>query len=184
MIQVTEEQRRAVEMLLRRQALAPRQRERLEMVKAVGLGQDLAAIAQWSGRTPRTVRHWLQRFAAGGPAALLDAPRSGRPVQADAGYLQALDAALAPTPAALGLPYAVWTSARLTAYLAERTGVRIAPSWLRTLLKQRDSVHGRPKHTRKHLQDPIATAACADQLAAVEKKGGSGAGAVRTPLRG
>jgi transposase len=93
-------------------------------------------------------------------------------VQADAVYLQALDAALATTPAALGLPYDVWTSARLTAYLAERTGVRIAPSWLRTLLKQRDYVHGRPKHTLKHLQDPIATAASADQLAALEKKSG------------
>ena len=172
MIEVTEEQRRSVEALLRRPELPPRQRERLEMVKAVGLGQDLEAIAQWTGRTPRTVRHWLQRFAADGPAALLDAPRSGRPVQADAAYLQVLDGALDTTPAALGLPYDVWTSARLTAYLAERTGVRIAPSWLRTLLKRRDYVHGRPKHTLKHLQDPDATAACADLLAAVEKKGG------------
>jgi hypothetical protein len=93
-------------------------------------------------------------------------------VQADAAYLHALDAALAATPAALGLPYDVWTSGRLSAYLAERTGVRIAPSWLRTLLKRRDYVHGRPKHTLKHLQDPGATAACADLLAAVEKKGG------------
>ena len=87
-------------------------------------------------------------------------------------YLHALDAALATSPAALGLPYDVWTSARLSAYLADRTSVRIAPSWLRTLLKRRDYVHGRPKHTLKHLQDPVATAACAEQLAAVEKKGG------------
>ena len=93
-------------------------------------------------------------------------------MQADAVYLQALDAALATTPAARGLPYDVWTSARLTAYLAERTGVRIAPSWLRTLLKQRDYVHGRPKHTLKHLQEPIATAASADQVAALEKTSG------------
>ena len=172
MIQVTEEQRRTVEGLLRRRDLPPRQRERLEMVKAVSLGQDVQMIAQWSGRSPRTVRHWLQRFTGGGPAALLDAPRSGRPVQADAAYLQALDAALATPPTALGLPYDVWTSARLVAYLAECTGVQIAPSWLRTLLERRDYVHGRPKHTLKHLQDPIATTASAAQLAALEKKGG------------
>ena len=172
MIQVTEEQRYSVEALLRRPDLAPRQRERLEMVKAVSLGQEMATIVQWSGRTTRTVQHWLQRFATGGAAALCDAPRSGRRVQADAAYLHALDAALATTPAALGLPYDVWTSARLSAYLADRTGVRLAPSWLRTLLKRRDYVHGRPKHTLTHLQDPVATAACAEQLAAVEKKGG------------
>ncbi len=175
MIHVTEEQRCRVETLLRRRDLPPRQRERLEMVKAVSLGQEVAAIAQWSGRSARTVRHWLQRFADGGPAALVDAPRSGRPVQADAAYLQALDAALAQPPTACGLPYDVWTSGRLSAYLAQQTGVRIAPSWLRTLLKRRDYVHGRPKHTLKHLQDPGATAACAETLAAVEKKGGGGA---------
>ncbi len=172
MIPVTEEQRRTVEAMLRRRELSPRQRERLEMVKAVSLGQAVGVIVQWSGRSPRTVRHWLQRFAAGGPDALLDAPRSGRPVAADAPYLQALEAALATTPSALGLPYDVWTSGRLRVYLAERTGVHIAPSWLRTLLKRHDYVHGRPKHTLKHLQDPVATAACADLLAAVKKKGG------------
>ncbi len=175
MIQVTEEQRRTVEALLRRRDLPPRQRERLEMVKAVSLGQEVGAIAQWSGRSVRTVRHWLQRFADGGPAALADAPRAGRPVTADAAYHNALEAALATTPAALGRPYDVWTSGRLSAYLAERTGVRLAPSWLRTLLKRHDYVHGRPKHTLKHLQDPVATAACAELLAAVEKKGGGGA---------
>ena len=172
MIHVTDEQRYQVEALLRRRDLPPRQRERLEMVKAASLGQDIAAITQWSGRSARTVRHWLQRFVTAGPAALLDASRPGRPVQADAAYLHALDAALDTTPAALGLPYDVWTSARLTAYLAERTGVRIASSWLRTLLKRRDYVHGRPKHTLNHLQDPVATAACAETQAAVEKKGG------------
>ncbi len=172
MIQVTEEERRAVDALLRQRELPPRQRERLEMVKAVGLGQEVAAIAQWSGRSVRTVRHWLRRFAAGGPAAVRDAPHSGRPAQADAAYRQALDAALATTPSALGLPYDVWSSARLSAYLADQTGVRIAPSWLRTLRTQQDYVHGRPKHTLHHLQDPVATAACAELLAVVEKKGG------------
>ena len=178
MIHVTEEQRYRVETLLRRRDLPPRQRERLEMVKAASLGQEVAAIAQWSGRSARTVRHWLQRFADGGPAALVDAPRSGRPVQASGAYLQALDAALSQPPTVVGLPYDVWTSRRLSAYLAQQTGVRIAPSWLRTLLKRRDYVHGRPKHTLKHLQDPVATAACAEELAAVEKKGGGGAPAL------
>jgi transposase len=115
MVQVTEEERCAVEALLRQRELPRRQRERLEMVKAVGFGQDLAAIAQWSGRSVRTVRHWLRRFADGGPAAVVDAPRSGRPAEADAAYRQALDAAVTTTPSALGLPFAVWTSARLSA---------------------------------------------------------------------
>ncbi len=182
--ELTEEQRAAVEAALRRRDLAPRMRERLEMVKAVALGQDLARIGRWSGRSLRTVRRWLRRFAAGGVAALADAPRSGRPAVAGEGYRRAAEAALEAGPRALGLPFDVWTSDRLSAYLAETLGVRIAPGWLRALLARWEWACGRPKHTLKHLQDPAAVAACAEELAAAAAKSGGRAGAVRAAPRG
>src|SRR6266508_4625343 len=83
------EARAAVEAALRRRDLAPRVRERLEMVKGVALGQPLADVARWSGRGERTVVRWVRAFATGGIAALADAPRSGRPVRADAAYVAA-----------------------------------------------------------------------------------------------
>ncbi len=73
----------AVEALLRQRDLAPRRRERLEMVKAAWLGEDVAAIARWSGRTPRTVRRWLTAFRVGGIGALAGAAIPGRPPKAD-----------------------------------------------------------------------------------------------------
>src|SRR5436309_13057908 len=88
-------QRTEVDRWLRRRDLAPRLRERLEMAKAVALGQDLPTIARWSGRTERTVRRWLGRYATNGVAALADAPRSGRPAEADAAYRRAAEAARA-----------------------------------------------------------------------------------------
>ena len=175
---ITGAQRQAVEATLRSRTLAARVRERLEMVKGAALGYDMATLVTWSGRTEGTVRRWLGRFAVGGITALADAPRGGRPVRADAAYLAALDAALAQPPTAVGLPYDVWTSARLSAYLAETTGVRIAPGWLRALLARRDWVCGRPKHTLRHLRDAAEVAACEAALAAVGEKGGGGAGAV------
>jgi hypothetical protein len=72
-------------------------------------------------------------------------------------------------PRELGLGFDVWTSARLSAYLDKQTGVRIAPGWLRVLLKHRDFVSGRPKHTLKHLQDPDAVAASVAEIEAAEK---------------
>src|SRR5919206_4699303 len=166
-------QRVEVNRWLRRRDLAPRLRERLEMVKAVGLGQAVPQIAQWSGRTERTGRHWLRRYAKGGVTALADAPRAGRPAAADAAYRRAAEAALETSPRTLGLPFDVWTSERLSAYLAETTGVRIAPGWLRALLARRDFVCGRPKHTLTHLQDPEGVAACKAALAgAGGKRGG------------
>ena len=146
--------------------------------------ETLAAIARWSGRTGRTVARWLRRFAQGGPAAVADAPRTGRPPRADAAYRQALETAVETPPRDLGLPFDVWTSARLSAYLAQTRGVRIAPGWLRVLLAQQDFACGRPKHTLGHLQDPAEVAACQAALAVAKKKGGGRAHALRDALPG
>lgn len=181
-IAVTVEERCVVEAALRRRELTPRVRERLEMVKAAALGQDLAGIARWSGRTPETVRHWLGQFRDGGIAALADAPRRGRPAKADAAYLAALEQAVETAPRTLGLPFDVWTSGRVSAYLAETTGVRIAPGWLRVLLHRERFACGRPKHTLTHLQDPAEVAACEETLRVAGEKGGRAAGAVRVAL--
>jgi transposase len=183
-LEVTAAQRTMLETALRRRDLAPRVRERLEMVKAAALGQDVAAIARWSGRTPETVRRWLAAYEAGGIAALADAPRQGRPPKADAAYLAALEAAVSTAPRTLGLPFDVWTSSRLSVYLTQQTGTRIAPGWLRVLLQQRRFVWGRPKHTLVHLQDPAEVAACAEALQEAGEKGAAAAGAVRVALRG
>ena len=164
-------QQAAVEALLAQRELPPRQRERLEMVKAAWLGADIAVIAQWSGRTPRTVRRWLRAFGTGELDALADAPIPGRPPKADAAYLAALAQAVETPPRGLGLPFDVWSSRRLSAYLTETTGIRIAPGWLRVLLHRQRFACGRPKHTLDQLQDPDEVAACQNALRAVGEKG-------------
>jgi transposase len=179
---IAAEQRTMVEARLAQRELAPRQRERLEMVKAAWLGEDVATIARWSGRTPRTVRRWLRAFRGGGVSALAGAPIPGRPPKADAAYLAALKQAVAAPPRTLGLPFDVWTSVRLSAYLAATTGVRLASGWLRVLLRRERFACGRPKHTLAHLQDPEEVAACEQALRAAGGKGGGPSGAVRIAL--
>ena len=109
-------------------------------------------------------------FASGGIGALADAPRSGRPVVADAAYLGALEEVIETSPRQLGLGFDVWTSERLSAYLAQTTGARIAPGWLRVLLGRMRFACGRPKHTLEHLRDPEEVAAFEAELAEAEKK--------------
>lgn len=170
------EARDAVVVALRRRDLTPRVRERLEMVKGVALEQPLADVARWSGRDERTVVRWVRAFVAGGTAALADAPRRGRPARADTAYLAALEQAVETPPRVLGLLFDAWTSPRLSAYLAETTGVRIAPGWVRVLLARQRFRTGRPKHTLGHLQDPVARAVCEEVLQAVGEKGAGGRG--------
>lgn len=175
---ISEGQRQEVETLLRQRTLSPRVRERLEMVKAVALGYDLEAIVGWTGRSPGRIQHWVQRFVTIGVAGLADHPRAGRPPKADAAYRRALAAAVTAGPRACGGDFDVWTTPRLSAYLAEQTGVTVAPGWLRTLLGREDFSWGRPKHTVKHLQDPQEVAACREVLAEVGEKGAPAAGEV------
>jgi len=172
------ERRAALAALLRRHGLAPRVRERAEMVKAAAQGQDLAEICRWSGRSAETVRHWLGRYLSGGLEALADAARPGRPARADATYQAALETAMARSPREVGLLFDVWTSARLSAHLAEQTGVRIAPGWLRVLLGRQRFVTGRPKHTLGHRRDADEVARCEADLAAAGEKSGGSTGAV------
>ena len=183
-VRAARDSRAAVEAALRRRDLAPRVRERLEMVKATALGYALAEVARWSGRSERTVGRWLAAFAGGGVAAVADAPRAGRPPRADVAYLAALERAADTPPRALGLLFDAWTSDRLSAYLAETTGVRIAPGWVRALLARRRYRTGRPKHTLGHLQDAAARTACEQELQAVGEKGGRGPDRIRVPLPG
>ena len=137
-ISVTPKQRDDVEWQLRRTDLTRRVRERLEMVKAAALGDGGERIARWSGRSVETVEHWLARLATGGvaarsDAARSDAARSGRPAQADAASLAAMERALETPPKQWGLAFDVWTSQRLSAYLERQTGVSLSPGWVRAL---------------------------------------------------
>ncbi len=181
---VARESRDTVEVALRRRDLAPRVRARLEMVKCLALGQSLAEVVRWSGRGERTVVRWVRAFVTGGLVALADAPRSGRPVRADEAYLAALERVVETPPRTLGLLFDAWTSPRLSAYLAETTGIRIAPGWVRALLARQRFRVGRPKHTLGHLQDPVARAVCEEVLQAVGGKGARGRWGVRAALPG
>jgi transposase len=184
LVSISSEQRAAVEALLRRPTLNRRVRERAEMVKAAALGYEVTEIASWSGRSVRRVRYWLARFAALGEAGLADGVRRGRPVKADAAYRAALETAVITPPPHLGLPFDVWTSDRLSAYLTEQTGIRIAPGWLRALLSRQDFVTGRPKHTLKHLQDAAEIAAFEQELAEVGEKADRGTRPLRAASPG
>jgi len=163
---------------LARTDLSRRERERLELLKGRALGQDIATLARWSGRSPRTVWRWLLQFDAARRPELADAPRRGRPPLADAAYRTALVEAVETPPRRLGLGFDAWTSGRLSAYLAAQTGVRLAPGWVRVLLRRAGFTTGRPKHTLRHLQDAAAVQEGVAVLAALGEKGAGCAGAL------
>jgi hypothetical protein len=49
-------------------------------------------------------------------------------------------------PRSLGLPYSLWTLARLADCMAEQTGIRVEAETVRVYLKEADIVLSRPQH--------------------------------------
>jgi transposase len=171
---VTAAERAQVEARLAQRELSRRERERLAMVKARGLGQERSAICPWRGRSRRTVPYGRPRVRTAGVEGLTDQPRAGRPPRADAASCAALAQAVATYPPELGLPFDVWTAGRLSADLVETTGVRIAPGWVRVRRGQQEFGCGRPHHTLRHLRDAEEVAACEREVpAAGETRGPS-----------
>jgi transposase len=91
-----------------------RVRTRAQMILlAAEQGLVAAEIAPIVRQDEETVRRWFARYAAEGIGGLSDAPRSGAPPRATAGYRERLLGVARRRPRALGLPFSLWTAARL-----------------------------------------------------------------------
>jgi transposase len=79
LVEVNDEERAALEVLTRRTTAAAGLVRRARIVLMAADGVPLDRIARELGVQRNVVRTWLDRYRAGGLAALQDRPRSGRP---------------------------------------------------------------------------------------------------------
>ena len=78
-VDVSDEERRTLESLTRRTTVAAGLARRARIVVLAADGVPLDRIAREVGADRTIVRTWVDRYRAGGLAALQDRPRSGRP---------------------------------------------------------------------------------------------------------
>jgi transposase len=125
-----------------------RVRTRAQMILlAAERGLVAAEIAAIVRQDEQTVRRWFARYLAEGIEGLSDAPRSGAPPKATSGYRERLLQVARCRPRALGLPFSLWTAARLADHLAELTGVRLSGPSVCRLLRAGGMRLSRPQHT-------------------------------------
>lgn len=125
-----------------------RVRTRAQMVLlAAEQGMVAAEIAAIVRQDEETVRRWFARYRAEGVEGLSDAPRSGAPPEATSAYRERLLEVVRRRPRALGLPFSLWTAARLADHLAELTGVRMSAPSVCRLLRAGGMALSRPQHT-------------------------------------
>lgn len=124
-----------------------RLRTRAQMILlAAEQGMTAPAIAQIVRECDQTVRNWLKRYQAEGIEGLKDAPIAGAPRKVTPEYVKQLVEVVRLRPRSLGLPFSLWTLARLADYLAEQTGIRVEGETVRVYLKEAEIVLSRPQH--------------------------------------
>jgi transposase len=109
---------------------------RCQAIVLSAAGQTVPAIAQVMGVDASTIHRWLDRFEAGGIAALVTVWSEGRPVCWDEAYEVLLVETARHDPRWYCLEQSTWTCLLLAGYLAERTGIRLSGERVRVLLHQ------------------------------------------------
>ena len=129
-IQLSPAQRDELRARTRQPGLAPRTRDRLEMLRLADAGWRVPAIARHLGYHEQTTRKYLKAFLADGFDRLPDRPRPGRPARVTAAHLAALERLLDDTDR-------TWTVPQLVEWLDATHQVRVHPDHLRRLLHHR-----------------------------------------------
>jgi putative transposase len=147
---------------LRRTALPPRVRDRLEMVLLSSVAWSPARIAAHLGYCTATVRGLLKEFLARGTTALLPR-RTGPPpdVQRRQQVTQALTELLA--------QQRTWTSRQLATALTER-GIELSARQVRRYLEMMGAGWRRTANSLRHKQDPAKVAQAVRVLDRLKKK--------------
>jgi transposase len=157
-IELTPAQRAELRARTRAPGLAPRTRDRLEMLRLADAGWRVPQIARHLGYHEQTTRQYLKAFLADGFDRLPDRPRPGRPARVTAAHLAALERLLDDTER-------TWTVPQLVAWLDATHQVRVHPDHLRRLLHRRRFRWKRTKRALRHKQDAAVRAAAAAALA-------------------
>jgi len=147
---------------LRRGALPPAVRDRLEMVLLSAAGWSPPRIAAHLGRYPQTVRNLLHDFRGRGTAALYPARPGPAPDSARRDRITALLAEQ------LGQDR-TWTSAQLAEALRPH-GIDLGGRQVRRYLRPLRAGYRRTASSLRHKQDPAKVERAKGVLAGVKKK--------------
>ena len=163
-IRLSEEQRLEWKRRAKARGIAPRTRDRLEMVRLGDAGLGIPQIARLVRISEEQVRYWVKQFLVGGFDALPDAPHLGQKSALSPEILESVGAELRKGGR-------IWTAQQVADWIAEQHGVQRSADRVGRMLRRARLSYKRTRRHLKHKQKPEEVAAKKEELAALEKRG-------------
>jgi transposase len=151
-VELNAEQREELRKRSHERGIAPRTRDRLEMVRLADAGWSIPRIARHLGYHEQTVRKYIKLFVAGGFDRLPDKPHLGRTPKVTEEMLLALERLIDESDRTWTTPQlAKWSCDHSAAsWLDERFRVEVHPDHLARLLHKRRFRWKRTKRSVAH----------------------------------
>ncbi len=164
-VELKPEQREELRKRSHERDIAPRTRDRLEMVRLADAGWSIPRIARHLGYHEQTVRKYIKLFVTGGFDRLPDKPHLGRTSKVTQEMLSALEQLIDESNR-------TWTTAQLARWLLEHFQVEVHPDHLARLLHRRRFRWKRTQRSLAHKRkDPDLQAAKEAELEVLKKSG-------------
>lgn len=152
---LTRSERRVLEGKLRDLSLSARIHQRYRVIAEVLAGRPVAEAAERAGCHFTRAYAWVRRFNQSGFATfeLASNPKGRPPILETAQLRELIEVALS-SPAERGLPFSVWSVAKLSEYCRQqRLLPEISDEWVRRLLR-REGISAQRIRTWKVSSDP------------------------------
>lgn len=149
---VSDEERQELKRMTRQEI--GRVSQRAQMVLLSAQRRTVPEIARIFSVEYKTVRKWLRRFDAAGPAGLYDEPRSGRPCKLSESVRGKLVELAQQDPAQSGYLATFWTVAMLVLAVTDKLRVHLSASTIRQALHRAQLAWGRPRLAMPRKTDP------------------------------
>jgi len=167
-VELNDEQREELRRRSHQGDIAPRARDRLEMVRLADAGWSIPRIARHLGYHEQTVRQHIKRYLAGGFDRLPDRPHPGPRPKVTEEMLSALERRIDESDR-------TWTTPQLAQWLFDQFKVGVHPDHLARLLHKRRFRWKRTKRSVAHKRkDPDLQAAKEAELEVLKKSGPQG----------
>jgi transposase len=142
----------------------PQFTQKILMLLLMDDGKTYQEITDWLGCSYRSVAYWCVHGDPDNLESLNDGRNQGNYRKATDEYINLLMDLIEKEPSELGYEFGRWTTARLSTYMEEQTGIKLSGEQIRRILNQKKYAYLWAKYSLEDKQDPKKREAFKEKL--------------------